>query len=335
MRKFATIIAGAALLTGGLQAQTEPKEKLRFESDVLKAAGPKDTVYFERHAIGTGPDTVEFISTEGSIAGKVVKGAPYSAEAVTETSQTLSDGNRIARKSTAATYRDTEGRTRRDMTLPAIGPFAATGDAPSFIMINDPVAGISYHLDSKSKTARKLPGMPGSVGFGPGIRVIGGRVSADGKTQTTGAAADKAAMEKMMAEKDAEKGAVIGIQGSVQASPAFQIRTGSGAEPKSESLGKQVIEGIEVEGTRSTMTIPAGEIGNEREISIVNERWYSPELQTVVMSKNSDPRMGETVYKLTNIKRGDPHPSLFQIPSDYTVVAEDAPMRFMRKIDTK
>ena len=66
----------------------------------------------------------------------------------------------------------------------------------------------------------------------------------------------------------------------------------------------------------------------------MNERWYSPELQTVVMSKHSDPRMGETIYKLTNIKRRDPHPSLFQIPSDYTLATEDAPMRFMRKFET-
>jgi hypothetical protein len=51
----------------------------------------------------------------------------------------------------------------------------------------------------------------------------------------------------------------------------------------------------------------------------VNERWYSPELQTVVLSKNSDPRMGETTYRLTNISRGEPDPSLFQVPTDYTV----------------
>ena len=126
---------------------------------------------------------MEFISTEASIAGKVVKGAPYSADAVTETSQTLSDGNRIAKKSTSATYRDSEGRTRRDMTLPAIRPFAASGDAPSFVMISDPVAGASYHLDSKSKTARKLPAMSGAVGFGPGVRVMSARVAADGKAR--------------------------------------------------------------------------------------------------------------------------------------------------------
>ena len=63
---------------------------------------------------------------------------------------------------------------------------------------------------------------------------------------------------------------------------------------KKESLGKQLIEGVEAEGTRSTVTIAAGEIGNERAIEIVSERWYSPELQTVVMTRHSDPRFGET-----------------------------------------
>jgi hypothetical protein len=73
------------------------------------------------------------------------------------------------------------------------------------------------------------------------------------------------------------------------------------------------------EGTRITLTIPAGKIGNERPIATVNERWYSQELQTVVLTKNSDPRMGETTYRLTNINRGEPDPSLFQVPADYTV----------------
>jgi hypothetical protein len=73
------------------------------------------------------------------------------------------------------------------------------------------------------------------------------------------------------------------------------------------------------EGTRLTLTIPAGKIGNERPIVTVNERWYSQELQTVVLTKNSDPRMGETTYRLTNINRGEPDPSLFQVPADYTV----------------
>jgi hypothetical protein len=93
----------------------------------------------------------------------------------------------------------------------------------------------------------------------------------------------------------------------------------SDAEVNRESLGKQTIEGVEAEGTRVTFTIPAGKIGNERPIVTVNETWYSTELQALVMSKNSDPRMGETTYRLTNINRSEPDPSLFQVPADYTV----------------
>jgi hypothetical protein len=76
---------------------------------------------------------------------------------------------------------------------------------------------------------------------------------------------------------------------------------------------------LQAEGTRITTTIPAGDIGNEQPIQIVDERWYSPELQVVVMTRHSDPRFGETTYRLTNIQRGEPSASLFQVPSDYTV----------------
>ncbi|MGI8996871.1 MAG: hypothetical protein ACR2GW_09405, partial [Pyrinomonadaceae bacterium] len=86
-----------------------------------------------------------------------------------------------------------------------------------------------------------------------------------------------------------------------------------------ETLGKQSIEGVEAEGTRTTLTIPAGAIGNERPINIVSERWYSPELQLVLMSKHSDPRFGETTYRLTNINRSEPARTLFEVPGDYTL----------------
>jgi hypothetical protein len=90
-------------------------------------------------------------------------------------------------------------------------------------------------------------------------------------------------------------------------------------EPKVESLGKQMVEGIEAEGTRTTITIAAGEIGNELPMNIVSERWYSSELQQVVMSKHTDPRFGESTYRLTDINRSEPAHSLFEVPSDYTV----------------
>jgi hypothetical protein len=87
------------------------------------------------------------------------------------------------------------------------------------------------------------------------------------------------------------------------------------------SLGTQTINGISAEGTRITRTIPEGAIGNEKPIVITVERWYSPELQTVVMSKRSDPRTGDSVFQLTNIQRQEPDASLFQVPADYTIKA--------------
>ncbi len=105
--------------------------------------------------------------------------------------------------------------------------------------------------------------------------------------------------------------AVQPLQGMRMRTPAFNSNT--------ESLGKQMIEGVEAEGKRTVTTIPAGAIGNERPIEIVSESWYSPELQTTVMSKRSDPTSGETMFRLTNIRRGEPDASLFQVPSDYTV----------------
>lgn len=96
---------------------------------------------------------------------------------------------------------------------------------------------------------------------------------------------------------------------------------------KTESLGKQVIEGIEAEGRRTSFTIPAGQIGNDRPIEVVSERWESVELNLVVLSKHKDPRLGETTYRLTNITRTEPDRSLFELPADYKIVEGGPPPR--------
>src|SRR5690349_4301808 len=124
-----SIVAGVGMAQDA-QKEIEREDKVRVERDVLNFASPKDNFVYQRNTVGAGPGFAQFISVEDSIPGKVVKNAPYSAEAVTETTQTLADGNRIAHKTTATTYRDSEGRTRRDMTLPAIGPMAGS-DVPS------------------------------------------------------------------------------------------------------------------------------------------------------------------------------------------------------------
>jgi len=91
------------------------------------------------------------------------------------------------------------------------------------------------------------------------------------------------------------------------------------SDAKTESLGTRTIEGVQAEGTRWTFTIPAGQIGNSQPIDVVSERWYSPELQVVILSTHTDPRMGEHTYKLTGISRTEPAKSLFEVPADYTI----------------
>jgi hypothetical protein len=84
-------------------------------------------------------------------------------------------------------------------------------------------------------------------------------------------------------------------------------------------LGTQTVNGVLAQGTRITHTIPAGQIGNEKPIVIVTERWYSADLQTYVLTKRTDPLMGDVTFQLTNIQRQEPDPTLFQLPSDYTI----------------
>src|SRR5262249_50375429 len=111
-------------------------------------------------------DRVAFVRNEFSFGGPVVANAPYSAEAVTETVQTLADGNRIVQSSSAKIYRDSAGRTRHEQSLKAIGAWAVSGEAPIMISINDPVANVHYSLDSNAKIARKMPTHSGAFAFG-------------------------------------------------------------------------------------------------------------------------------------------------------------------------
>jgi hypothetical protein len=97
--------------------------------------------------------------------------------------------------------------------------------------------------------------------------------------------------------------------------------TASTLAPRGEgtttSLGSKDIEGVRAHGERTTWTIEAGKIGNERAIQIVREVWTSPELMLTLAVRDFDPRRGESLYRLTNLKRGEPDASLMKVPSDY------------------
>jgi len=250
----------------------------------------------------------KFISSEFSFDGATVKNAPYSAEAVSETTQRLADGNRISQKSTTLMYRDSEGRTRREETLGAIGLWAAGSEPVRTVFINDPAGKTNLVLDSRTKTARKMPS--------PEIHMLPPLPGAG----AAGAITVQADMVKrVIVNRSGVGGAVEGGATFTQAVPAP-----INGDTQTESLGSQVIEGVRADGTRTTMTIPAGAMGNDLPIQVVSERWYSPELQTVVMTKRSDPRMGDTTYRLSNISRSEPPRSLFEAPADYTVVDDSA-----------
>ena len=87
-----------------------------------------------------------------------------------------------------------------------------------------------------------------------------------------------------------------------------------------QSLGTRQIEGVDAVGTKRVEVIPAGRIGNDRPIEIVDERWESPALKVLVQSRHSDPRTGVVEYRLANISRAEPSHDLFLVPSDYTIV---------------
>jgi hypothetical protein len=284
-----------------------------------------------------------FIASEVNFGGKIVKGVPFSAEAVTETVQTLGDGNRITNRITSSVYRDTEGRTRREQTLKGLGPLGTGGEPLQTIFINDPVAGVTYSLDSRSHIAHKS--VPFEFKWAPGDPAMGPPPGAEGqkfefKVERGSGAGGGVIMRAPMAAAalaPPEGGQFNITTESGGASYVFKRKAGPNANEVKEQLGKQLIEGVEADGTRTTVTIPAGEIGNERPIEIVSERWYSAELQMVVMTRHSDPRSGETIYKLTNISRTEPAKSLFEVPSDYTVkegrpgVPMTAPMPRVKK----
>jgi len=86
-----------------------------------------------------------------------------------------------------------------------------------------------------------------------------------------------------------------------------------------KDLGTRDFDGIKAEGKLRSYEIPAGEVGNKNPIMVSDETWYAPDLQVTVYAKHSDPRSGENVYRLANIKREEPATALFTVPADYTV----------------
>ena len=237
------------------------------------------------------------------VEAKVVKGAPFSAEIVTESIQTLADGNRIVQRSNTRMYRDSEGRVRREEDR---------GPKSPFISITDPVSGTSYSLDPDNRVARQTPAGFRMMELEKAVHELATRVptAAADKLKVLGASQQE--LERSIEELK------IG-RGPLEARVPEQVKV--------EQLPARNIEGVSAEGTRRTTTIAAGAIGNDLPIEIVSEEWTSPDLKVLVMTERRDPRLGTSTYRLVNIIRAEPDHYLFEVPSDYTL----APTGITRK----
>ena len=248
-----------------------------------------------------------------------VPNAPFSADAETEFTQVLGDGNRIERRYSSMIARDSQGRTRREEEIALVGPLAVDGPSPRLVTILDPVAGNSFTLDDSQKIAYRNPMALAKLNAAHDYAYAADQKGTAVWVMQSGDPA------WMAAEKGKVATAVAGQK---------LFAGDAGAKITTESLGTKSIEGVMALGTRTTSIIPAGAIGNLMPIEVVSERWYSRDLQMPVLITRKDPRSGESVYRLRNIVRSEQPPDLFTIPSDYQIRGGQlGGVRLLKKIE--
>jgi hypothetical protein len=289
--KTVFVVGAAVVMSATLNAQAQKPQPVPQSSSVKPAQS-------QQGARGGAPRDFNRLGLDffyrAPLEGKVVKGAPYSADLETESVQTLGDGNRIVYRSTGRVYRDAEGRVRREEKNGSI----------ETITITDPVANKSFTLDPATRTASQTLGFGLFSFYLDGLQMSLGRFEY-GYRPTPGVVISHGA------QNDYAIALGRGARGG---------RTRDGRdEYVEEQLPNRTIEGVVASGIRKTTTIPQGAIGNEQPIKTVSEEWTSVDLQVLVLTDVNDPRNGRTTYRLTNINRGDPDPALFKVPADYTI----------------
>lgn len=282
----------------------------------------QELVQFQSLAVsGSAQSGIDVISLDPVEMGEAVLNAPYSADAVTEVTQLLADGNKIEQRTSASIARNGAGRTRRERNGIALGTMVAQSSQP-IVTITDPKSGVHITLNYDLKVAFRAkpprfkwaePAPGGGVVFGE----AGVMTSRSTKSAGPGGTFDV---------RVEGPGAPAGGTFEVLAVPPPPITMAgpmgpmtSKAEVHNETLEPRDIEGLRAEGTRTTMVIPAGTMGNTLAIEVINERWFSPDLKIVLLTRRYDPRFGETVYRLTNIVRAEPAEELFKVPADFKI----------------
>ena len=282
-------------------------------------AAAQDILHYRAEAAAGEPQAgFSVVALDPVSMGAAVLNAPYAAEAITEMTHTLADGNRIERRTTATIARSSNGRTRREQRGFALGNFVAENDQP-IVTITDPASGVHLTLNYEQRIAFRSKPMWIAAGDAP---VDGTEVKLSASPGGSRRGGVKIATRPV---------AMAGIEvppplpGTPFDEPVLTIDGPGGpampwnAARKSEALEPTTIEGLRAEGVRTTLTIPAGAVGNTLPIDVVSERWFSPELQIVLMTRRSDPRFGDTVYRVTNVSRDEPAAELFKVPSGFRI----------------
>jgi predicted transcriptional regulator len=273
-----------------------------------------------------------------------IKNAPYSAQMMTERQQNLSDGNQIVDHHTTMAYRDSAGRTRQEVV-------DAKGEL-KVITIHDPVAGATWILKPQDRTATKIARLgeaerqairkAAEAGrkAGEAARAQVEQMRKDGTLPTVERHKLEDGKEEIIIKRVVRgDGAVaqqtgekvrIALEAGLNTQRDLQSRLAPltagafgdmkwAAKAATKDLGTRDFNGVKAEGKLRSYEIPAGEIGNRNAIVVSDETWYAPDLQITVYTKHSDPRSGDTVFRVDNLKREEPAASLFSVPSDYTV----------------
>jgi hypothetical protein len=326
--KSAACVGLCVMLSAAVVAQTQDVFVRNF--DVAQVPGGVAGTF-----VGGGPGEIGVVALDPVNVGAAVQNAPYSAEAITEMTQLLADGNRIEQRSSATIARDSSGRTRREQHGIALGSFVAQNAQP-FVTITDPSTGLHVTLNYEQRVAFRSRPMTAKA-----IEEMTAR-RAEVRRKLNESMASRSAMggpgpgapappiagsERRKigsAEFDVMWEAPVGGPPPLPLPPmamppqvAAYARTDGSF--KTEALAPREIEGLKAEGVKTTMTIPAGAMGNAQAIEVTSEQWYSPELQIVLMTRRYDPRFGETVYRVINVDRSEPSADLFKVPSDFRI----------------